>query len=373
MMINKLYFFLFRKNIIILFFLLFVCVDVLYSQDKPSNINFNLTGVTIFESNGKPVEGVKLELQKNKQTIETFVTPANGKFKLSTIYVATDSNRSEYRLTFTKPNMVPKTVTINTYIKNPLASSYDFRLEVNMIESKEGDVIIDLPSAKIKWDTKINKFGFDQKYANIMRKIQEQEDPKKAQELIALQKKEEELKAKQEADRIAKEEAAAKAKADAVAKVKADADAKAQAESEAAIKKNLEAIRLQAEQLAKEEADRKAKEEAEKQAEKESLKKTLGALHKQVEEIKEEEKVAPPPAPVEAAKPEEAPQQIMVQEVYSIRDVNDVRPQKNLVEKRLKKSLNKNYGTKYETENPLTSLLDEVDQYEKELKKQKAK
>jgi len=373
MIINKVESFLFGKNGKALLFLYFVSFCLLHSQEKEKRINFNLTGVTIFESNGKSVEGVKLEVQKNKSIIETFVTPANGKFKLASINVTTDSNRSEYRLTFTKANMVPKTVTINTYIKNPLASSYDFVLEVNMIESKEGDVIVDLPSAKIKWDTRINKFGFDQKYANIMRKIKEQEDPKKAQELIALQKKEEEMKAKQEAERIAKEEAAIKAKENAERKAK-EAELKAKEESEQAIKKNLEAIRLQSEQLAKEDAERKAKEEAEKKAEKESLKKTLGALHKQVEEIKEEEKVVPPPAPVsvEVEKSIES-QQIMVQEIYSIRDIKDIRSQKSLLEKRLKKNLNKNYSSKYETENPLTSLLDEVDQYEKELKKQKAR
>lgn len=351
-----------KKNMKVLFLFFLISPFLSYSQGKEKLIKFNLTGVTLSESSGKSMEGVKLELQKNKQVIETIITPPKGRFKLTTIFVTTDSNNAEYRLSFSKENMLPKTVSINTYIRKPVDASYDFNLEVNMIERKEDDIIIDLPSAKIKWDTKINKFGFDQKYANIMKKIKEQEDPKKAQELIELQKKEEQ-KAKQETERKAKEEA------DRIAKEQA-AERKAKEEAEQSIKKNLEAIRLQAEELAKQEEERKAKEEAEKQAAKESIKKSLGSIQKQVEEIKKEEVKAPP---VQVVEPEEDNgEQLIIREIYSIRDVKALRAKREFLAKALRDKKIKNYSCKYETENPLTSLLDEIDQYEKELKKQKA-
>jgi hypothetical protein len=244
------------------------------------------------------------------------------------------------------------------------------------MESKEGDVILELPSAKIKWDTKQLKFGFDQKYAKIMQKIKEQmvEDPNKARELIEKQRKEEELaKAKADAERKAKEAAALKERE--------DAERIAKEAAEAELKKNMEALRKQAEELAKQEAERKAKEDAERKAKEDAerkaaaelLKKNLNALQKQVTEIKKEEAAAAPPPPTPEPITEEAdPDQIVVTEIYSIRDVKALRAKRETMSKELQKRKLKNYGSKYETENPLTSLLDEIDVYEKNQKKQNA-
>jgi len=351
------------------------------AQDKPKAIKFKLAGKIESKSDGKSLEGVKIDLEKDKKVITSIATDKKGKYELTIDINSTDTLAAEYRVSYTKENMVPKTMNINTYIKKPVASSYDFNLDVSMTEKKEGDIIIDLPAGKIKWSVRENTFIFDQTYAKIIQKIKEQEDPEKKKKLIEEQKQreEEELRRRQEAERKQKA-AEQKLKDDADKKSKDAAD---KAAEEAALKRQMEALRKQAEEFARQDsikkAQDKAKDEADRATAKESLKKQLGALQKQVEEIKKEEvkptAAAPTPAPVQAAEPapvEDKGEQFIIKEVYSIRDVRALRGQKELLSKQFESRKIKNYETKYNTENPLTSLLNEIDGYEKIQKKAKS-
>ena len=88
---------------------------------------------------------------------------------------------------------------------------------------------------------------------------------------------------------------------------------------------------------------------------------------KKVKEIKKEQDKAPPVQVIEP--PEENDFQFIVREIYSIREVKALRAKRELLANHFRDKKIKNYGSKYETENPLTSLLDEIDKYEKELKR----
>lgn len=328
-----------------------------FAQKK---VNFNFAGVVFNEVTEKPISGAKVELIKNNQVIQSIITESSGKYKMTWDINQVDSNDANYTVNYSSDNMISKSAKINTFIRRTLVSSYNFNLEVFMTPTSEGDIIIDLPSAKIKWDVKSLKFSVDQKYANIIKEIKKQEDPKKVQELIAQQKREEEaLKRKEEDEKRAKEEA----------------ERRAAAES---MKKNMEAIRKQQEELDRLAALQKAKEDSANQATADALKKTMSALKQQVAEIKKQEAAAPAPVAEvvvpepEPVKPEpvsEDEDEFSIKEIYSIRDVKALRARSFVLSKELQKRKIKNWSSKYETENPLTSLLDEIDKYEKSAKK----
>ena len=48
------------------------------AQNK--NVKFNFFGVIYNESTSKPLEGVNINLVKNKQVVQSMITPANGKY-----------------------------------------------------------------------------------------------------------------------------------------------------------------------------------------------------------------------------------------------------------------------------------------------------
>ena len=143
----------------------------------------------------------------------------------------TDSTDADYTINYSNEKMISKSARINTFMRHTLANNYDFSLDVYMTPSSEEDLVIDLPSAKIRWNEKALKFIVDQKYANVIKQIKQQEDPKKAQELIDRQKKEEEKQRKQEEE--------IKRKREQEQREQEEAETRAAVES---VKKNLAAI-----------------------------------------------------------------------------------------------------------------------------------
>lgn len=330
-----------------------------YAQKR--KVNFNFSGIVRDETNEKALEGVKIELIKNSQIIQSIITQSDGKFKMNWEINQVDSNDANYTVSFTNEKMIPKSAKFNTFIRQTLASSYDFEFEVFMTPRSEGDVIVDLPSAKVKWDERRHRFSVDQKYANIMKEIKQTEDPEKARKLIEEQKKAEEE---------------AKRAAEAATRKAAEAEKKA---TEEAMKRQVEALRRQQAKLdslaALEAALQKAREDSASQAAAASLKRSMEALKKQVTAIKKDEPAAvvPTPAPKPAVVVTENENEKMVKEVYSIRDVKALRARTITLPKELQKRKIRNRSSKYETENPLTSLLDEIDEYEKNSKKSGSK
>lgn len=320
-------------------------------------VNFNFSGAVHNEVDDKALEGVKIELIKNKQVVQSMVTESNGKYKMNWEINRTDSNDANYTVNYTCDKMVPKSAKINTFIRMTLASSYNFVLDVYMTPRSEGDVIIDLPSAKIKWDERHQKFSVDQKYANIMKEIKQAEDPEKARKLIEAQKAEEEAQKRreEEAKRLA-----------------AEAEKRAAAE---AMKKNMDALLKQQQELDRLAALQKAREDsaaaAAAKAAADALKKNLSAINKEIKKQDTARPVVvetPKSVVVTEAPPEEDEDEMTIKEIYSIRDVKALRARSYAISKDMQKRKIKNWSSKYETENPLTSLLDEIDDYEKNTK-----
>lgn len=86
---------------------------------------------------------------------------------------------------------------------------------------------------------------------------------------------------------------------------------------------------------------------------------------KQVKTNTIEERGTPFPSPIE---PVENEDEFSIREIYSIREGKALRAERYLLTKKFQDKKIKNYGSKYETLNPLTSLLDEIDAYEKGFK-----
>lgn len=129
--------------------------------------------------NNQSLSGVKLELKKNGEVVKTIKSSSSGDYVLLIDINTTNSEDADYVLTFTKNKMLPKTVSINTYIEKPTARSYIFNLDVDMMEQKEDDIVIDLPSANIRWSEDDRKFIFDQTHAKTIKKIKEEEEARK--------------------------------------------------------------------------------------------------------------------------------------------------------------------------------------------------
>ena len=129
--------------------------------------------------NGQPLPGVKLELKKDGQLVKAMRSSTSGEYELLMDVNSTDESDADYVLTLTKNRMLPKTVSINTFIENPTARSYIFTLDVDMMEQKRDDIIIDLPSADVRWSEDDRKFIFDQTHAKTIKKEKEQKATKK--------------------------------------------------------------------------------------------------------------------------------------------------------------------------------------------------
>ncbi|TAL61492.1 MAG: hypothetical protein EPN85_04670 [Bacteroidetes bacterium] len=311
------------------FFYFFSSPTLSYSQNAPDEADavFILKGNTRLPS-GKGAEGVDLELKKNGQTIQKLLTGKNGKYSVK-MNISIVNKNSEYVLYITQVGTIPKSISINTYISPDEYNaktfpSYLFDLEIKMIETKEKDIVVEKPSGKIIWDNEQHAFAFDQTYAKFR-----EDDTEK---LLEEKKKKEE-----EEQSMKKAEEEARMKAD--TENKRLADRKSKEEADKILQKNLEAMKL----------------EMRKKRMQDSLD-SLTAVNagKTIVEIKKFSKpVSPDDVDQNAFDGTGA---------YSI----------NIAKKSLKASQEKmnrkkaaNLSAKYETNNTLTSLLNRVDEYEK--------
>ena len=312
-------------------------------------------GVKTNKVSEDPVEGVDIEVKKNGVTIAKVTTSKKGKYSFQ-IPVSTTDSKNEYTVYISKEGMVPKMVNINAYLsqeefaKHPFVKYDDFELDLPMLKTTVKDIVLDKPSAKIKWDdVMVHKFTFDQAYAKIAQK--------------------EELKMTPNPDLYFKNLAKKKKKEDeTLSKNKTAADAKLKADEEAKKKADEEAKRL-AELKAKEEADRiqREKAEAEKQ---ELLKKHIADSLAEVERKKALEGANAKVEIKKIARP--IPEQITKSgfEGTEVYDLNVAQTYLKARQTRMNKEKGKNISAKYETNNILTSLLNMVDENDKKMKRQ---
>jgi hypothetical protein len=285
--------------------------------------------------NGKSAEGVSMELKMNGQTITKIISGKNGKYYLQ-MDVSTVNPKNEYLLYISQPGTVPKTLNINSYIppnefNDYSVQRYDFDLEIKMLETTVRDIILERPSGKIHWDSQQHEFTFDQEYAKIIQKEEQklEADPDKYLKDLALQKgkmkaRADSIKAAQETKHKAQEDSARLAQQ----KVKEAADL--------ILQKNLEAAKGLRKKRMKDSLD------------------SLSTLPVKPIEIKEE------------VSAENVDQNAFDGTgAYSI----------NIAKQSLKASKEKqnkekaaNLSAKYETNNTLTSLLDMVDENDKNQK-----
>ena len=277
--------------------------------------------------NDKSVDSVLIELKKDNKFITSAITKRNGKYKFE-MDISTTDPKNEYLLYITKKGTVPKSLIVNTYLSKEAFMQrpfvrFDFDLDITLNSISAADIIVNRPSGKIMWDTQKQKFAFDQTYLSTMQKEKE-DDGKQSREL-------EEKKRKAELE----------------AKLKAEREAK-----------------LKAEREARELAERKAKEEAER-----ILQQNLEAMKKAMRKQREEDSLAALNKkddfqkfvkPVSAMDVD--PNAFDGTEIFS---VNNEKKSLKALQEKINRKKAANLSAKYETNNILTSLLNMVDENEK--------
>lgn len=162
------------------------------------------------QSTGKPAEGVEMELKKNGKTVKKLVTPKHGKYYLE-MDISILNKNSEYVLYITKPGTVPRSITINTYISpEEFASntfpSYPFAFEIKISETQAKNINNEMSYGRLAWDASQHAFAIDQNYTRIKEDGSEKllaEKKRRAEE----ERKKAEAEAKLLAERKQKEEA----------------------------------------------------------------------------------------------------------------------------------------------------------------------
>jgi hypothetical protein len=304
-----------------------------YSQAKKNETaRFTLYGKVVLDE--KPVENVSLEISRNGQFLRKILTTKNGKYSFS-MNQDTLNQRNEYTIHITKDGTVPKTIVINTYIPAEQydAIPYEYNLEITLLTTTVNEVIIQRPSAKIKWINLDDGFGIDKVYAKIVQKEEEKlkEDPDKYLKELALKNKQE------EEERLKKQAEQEQRRADELARKEAEEtkqqEPRPTAEAEEKLKENVIAITTEMKKLAKEAKD---------------------SVY-----VKEEKDVKTAEVKTPVLSKEEVYDNSKEYELKKAR-INQIKAKQKAEQK--KKA---NLAKKYETRNVMTSLLDVVDEYDK--------
>lgn len=302
---------------------------------------FTLYGKIVLDE--KPVENVSIELLKNGQQLKKVVTTKNGKYSFI-MNQDTLNRENEYVIHVFKEGTVPKTLVVNTYIPKEEYddNNFDYVLEITLVPTTLNDIVIQRPSAKIKWNAAESNFGIDQVYAKIIQKEEEKlkRDPDKYLRELA--------------DKMKKEEEDKKKKNEEEARKKIEEEARRQMDELA--KKNKDA-----EELAK---------NTEKENAENALKENLSAIRTELKELSA--KTDSVTTKVQKQEPETTlPQAESRFEAYDESMEYERKKARIQLEKRklqeLKKK-NSNLAAKYETNNVMSSLLNAVDEHDKRMK-----
>jgi hypothetical protein len=306
-----------------------------YSQAKrKETARFTLYGKIVLDE--KPVENVSIEILRNGQFLRKMLTTKNGKYSFS-MNQDTLNQKNEYTIHITKDGTVPKTIIVNTFIPAEQYDEipYEYNLEITLLTTTINEVIIQRPSAKIKWINIDDGFGIDKVYAKIVQKEEEKlkEDPDKyLKELAQKNKQEEEERLKKQAEEEQK-------KADELARKTAEEEKKTEQKSteevEERLKENVIAITTEIKKLAKQESD-------------------------------SAEVTNVPEKAIEVKKPVSGKEEVYDNsKEYELKKARiQLIKAKEAAEKKKRANLSK----KYETQNVMSSLLDAVDEHNKKIK-----
>jgi len=305
-----------------------------YSQaKKKETARFTLYGKIVLDD--KPVENVSLEIFKNGQFQRKILTTKNGKYSFS-MNQDTLNQKNEFTIHITKEGTVPKTVVVNTYVPREQYDDtpYEYVLEITLLTTTVNDVVIQRPSAKIKWIESEEGFGIDKVYAKIVQREEEKlkEDPDKYLKELAKKQDEEERIKRQLAEEQIKAELASKA----------------------------------------EEERNRLEEEKEREATANKLKENVKAITAELKDITKSDSVikrTPEPIDQSSVKVVQAP---VKEEVYDESKNYELKKDKvQLIKAKeaAEKKKKANLATKYETRNAMSSLLDAVDEHDKRMKR----
>jgi hypothetical protein len=322
-------------SIAVSFFIFLFSPFISYSQTETDAV-FILKGNTRSLATGKGIEGVELELKKNGESIQKILSGKNGKYSLK-MDISILNKSKEYVLYITQAGTVPKSISINTYISpdeynSRTFPSYVFELEIKMIETTEKDIIIEKPSGRIIWDNAQHAFAFDQTYAKLTQKTEDNPD-----KFLADKKKKEE---EEIARKKAEEDAAVRAKAETDAK--AIAEKKSKEDADGIVQKNLAAMKA----------------EMRRKRVQDSLDSIAGIIP-----VKASVEIKKKSLPVSADDVDE--NAFDGNAAYSI---NIAHRSLKMAKEKMNKEKAANLSAKYETNNTLTSLLNMVDEDDKNQK-----
>lgn len=330
---------------------------ILKTRAKGLGLN---VGVKSVDWKDEAMEGVEIEVKKNGVTVAKTTSGKKGKYSFQ-VSVSTGNSKNDYVVHYSAKGMGPKMIYINAfapkdeYKKYPSAK-FDCELNIPLFPTTITDIELIKPYAKIKWDKmKEHKFVVDPVYFKVAQGEEQKIAANADLYYTALVKK----KKKQE-------EALAKNKTAAEAKLKAAEEAKRKAEEEARLKEEAEARKL-ADLKAKEEANRIMLEQAEA-----LKKKRLADSLMLARRRKAVESASVTPVIQEIVKPKEK-EIIDIKDPYDVSEtfsINVARRSLNIEREKRNQEKSYNLSAKYETINTLTSLLNEVDEYDKRNKRQ---
>ncbi len=315
-------------------FFIFIFLLCIYSPSFSQKKGNQTAAFTLYGKiylNDKPADMVSLELFQNGQLLKKTLTSKNGKYTF-VMNQDTASQKNEYIIHVLKEGTVPKTLLINTYIpkEDYDDNTYEYVLEITLIPTTINDIVIQRPSARIKWNAEENSFGLDQVYAKIIQKEEEQlkTDPDKY--------------LKQQAEKIKKEEVA-KIKIEnptikVIPKLDSITSPKENKEPELVIKENLNALKTELKELAQTDT---------------------APVVKTVKEVTQPIAVTPAKVSKQEAFDESLNYELKKERIALEKEKNKTEKKKNA-----------NLATKYETNNMMSSLLDAVDEHDKKLKNQ---
>ena len=401
----------FSRKSIILFLSLFVSISV-FSQKGGDDKLLETLGI-VEDEKGEKVSDVLVVVTKDPTgtMVEKLTTNRKGNFN-----VALSLNK-EFTITFSKPGYITKKITVNTKVINTKETyfQYPYTLVLSRNLGKNyGPEILGKPIVKVYYNPNKTEFDFDSLYfAAIKRELASLTADQKQKLIEKLEQKKDlannPVKAKQlekefndlvnqvSIENKFKTDKPVNTKPEPLAKPLTAAQNNLKKEQEEKDKKEKERIEKERIEKEKLEKQRKEKEENDKliAAEiirKKQLAKEMDEQYKNLiekEKIKQKQKTADSLAKINLAKPpsvspvatlkSNTPVEALSKEIVLIKKTGEeligiesmmlMHNQYHISYLQKVKDKNDNYETKYNTKNPLTSLLDAMEEIDKDRKR----
>lgn len=328
------------------------------------------SGVKAVNWNDEDMEGVTIEVKKGGATISKTTSGKKGKYSVQIPVSSTDA-KNDYVIYFSKAGMGTKMIFVNAYVPKAeydkfKSDKWEVSVNAGLIPTTVPDAAADKPFAKIKWDiSKEHTFVVDPTFERQAFSEEQKilANPDTYYSAIA-------KKSKKKEDALA-----AKNKAASDAKAKAEEEARKKAEEEAnrlaAIKAKEDAERLEREKAEAAKRELRQKQIADSLALAAKRKAKESALAKNTDVPRSEEPVQEP-VTTSTPTPDILADADILKNVYDGTTAYSINlAKKTLSELKAKRSAERaqNLTAKYETNNVLTSLLNEVEEFDRVLKK----